>query len=71
MLCERFETCALYVASKNKVSSSDVELLTESYCEGPLQHKCSRLKHWKEHGVSPPDDWSPTGYVAGTHKLIG
>ena len=68
--CERYHDCVFCKAIRYLLNPRKYELLVGSYCEGPLQPKCRRLKWRRERNEEPPDDLCPNGYRLGSHIKI-
>jgi hypothetical protein len=70
MICHRLETCGYFQKYKDVIGDQRYDLMVRSYCKGPLQPLCKRLKYLTEKGEDPPVDLRPDGYESGTNNKM-
>jgi hypothetical protein len=70
MVCPRLEHCGFFREHRNSAGRNRYELLLRSYCQGPFQPLCKRLKYMLEREEEPPAQLRPDGYQAGTNIRI-
>ena len=70
MICHRLETCGYFQKHKDAIGDKRYEKLVRTYCKGPLQPLCKRLKYMAVKGEEASPDLRPDGYQAGTNKKI-
>ena len=70
MRCYKIDDCAFFQHYQDRFGESALEELMSTYCQGPYQPLCKRLKYIEERGAEPPIDLCPDGYQAGTDNKI-
>jgi hypothetical protein len=70
MICPRLENCGFFEKYQSVIGVERYDLLVRSYCKGPFQPLCKRLKYLAQYGEDPSADLRPDGYQAGTNTKI-
>ncbi len=64
--CQLLDRCGFFLKYQHTLDLACRGFMS-SYCKGPKQADCLRLKYRTEHGCPPEDDMLPTGQIMPKH----